>query len=138
MSSLYFKSGAAMISRRRKLSDSISNLCPVTVAIRSQWRGFIDLFAIISSNGQVSLKSSTTTRSIVFLFNLRLDSILTDSLLQFFEGVVLFQTLGQFTATILEVQQIVVDLFDVDLDPGDVVVAIDCINDDVVQTVEFL
>jgi hypothetical protein len=138
MSSLYFKSGAAMMSRRRKLSDSMSNLCPVTVAIRSQWRGFIDLFAIISSNGQVSLKSSTTARSIVFVSYLHFGSRLTDCLFQFFEGVVFFQTFGQLSATVLEVQQIVVDLFDVDFDPGDVIVAIDCINDDVVETVEFL
>lgn len=58
MSSLFSSSGASMIFLSKKFSDSTSNLCPVTVAIRSQWRSFIALLAINSRRGQHSLKSS--------------------------------------------------------------------------------
>ena len=47
-----------MIFLSKKFSDSTSNLCPVTLAILSQWRSFIALLAINSRSGQHSLKSS--------------------------------------------------------------------------------
>ena len=58
MSSLYFSKGASMIFRREKVSDSISNVCPVKVAIRSQCLCFMALLAMSSRRGQLSLKSS--------------------------------------------------------------------------------
>ena len=47
-----------MIFLSKKFSDSTSNLCRVTLAVLSQWRSFIALFAINSRSGQHSLKSS--------------------------------------------------------------------------------
>ena len=58
MSSLNLSSGACMTWRSRKFSDSMSNGCPVTAAMRSQWRRCIALLDIISSSGQLSLNSS--------------------------------------------------------------------------------
>lgn len=58
MSSLCFSKGASMIFRREKVSDSISNVCPVKVAIRSQCLCFMALLAMSSRRGQLSLKSS--------------------------------------------------------------------------------
>lgn len=58
MSSLYFSRGAFMMSRRVKFSESKSNVWPVNLAMRSQWRSFIALLDISSNKGQDSLKSS--------------------------------------------------------------------------------
>ena len=58
MSSLYFSNGASMIFLSENVSDSMSNVCPVSAAILSQCLCFMALFAINSSNGQLSLKSS--------------------------------------------------------------------------------
>lgn len=58
MSSLFGSSGASMRFLRRKLSASTSNVCPVICDSLSQCLGIIALLAIISSRGQVSLKSS--------------------------------------------------------------------------------
>lgn len=38
----------------------------------------------------------------------------------------------------LKIQQLVIDLLDVDVGPEDVVVAVDCLNDTVVQAVQLL
>lgn len=38
----------------------------------------------------------------------------------------------------LEIQQLVIDLLDVDVSPEDVVVAVDCLDDAVVQAVQLL
>lgn len=58
MSSLCLRSGASMIFRRQKESDSTSNGCPVVSEIRFQCLSFIALLVIISNSGQDSLKSS--------------------------------------------------------------------------------
>ncbi len=58
MSSLFSKSGAIMMFFNKNPSDSTSNVWPVRVAIRSQWRVIMALLAIISNRGQHSLKSS--------------------------------------------------------------------------------
>ena len=61
-----------------------------------------------------------------------------DGLLQRVEGRPLFQCLGQLSATILEFQELVVDVFDVDLGPRDVVVVVDAVNDVIVELVQTL
>ena len=48
-----------------------------------------------------------------------------DGLLEGMEGGPLLQCLGQLAATVLELQQLVVDVLDVDLGPRDVVVVVD-------------
>ena len=58
ISSLLGSSGASMMLRRLKESESMSNLWPVTLVMRSQWRSFMALSAMSSRSGQVSLKSS--------------------------------------------------------------------------------
>ncbi len=47
-------------------------------------------------------------------------------------------TFGQFAATVLELDELVVDLFDVDVAPEDLVVGGDALDDVVVEPVEFL
>ena len=47
-----------MMFLSENVSDSMSNVCPVSPAIRSQCLCFMALFAISSSSGQLSLKSS--------------------------------------------------------------------------------
>jgi len=61
-----------------------------------------------------------------------------DGLLQRVEGRPLLQSLGQLSATILELEEFVVDVLDVDLGPGDVVVVVDAVDDVVVKLVETL
>jgi hypothetical protein len=61
-----------------------------------------------------------------------------DGLLQRVEGRPLLQGLGQLSATILELEEFVVDVLDVDLGPGDVVVVVDAVDDVVVKLVETL
>ena len=61
-----------------------------------------------------------------------------DGLLQRVEGRPLLQGLGQLSATILELQELVVDVFDVDLGPRDVVVVVDAVNDVIVELVKTL
>ena len=63
MSSLNCSSGASIRFLSRKLSASTSSVCPVSCAMRSQWRACIALCDIISSSGHVSLKSSIVLRS---------------------------------------------------------------------------
>ena len=58
ISSLYWSSGAFMISLNMKFSESRSKVWPVSVAILSQCLSFIALLAINSSKGQDSVKSS--------------------------------------------------------------------------------
>ena len=47
-----------MIFLRENVSDSMSKVCPVRAAIRSQCLCFMALLAMSSSRGQLSLKSS--------------------------------------------------------------------------------
>ena len=58
MSSLLGRRGALMSWRSWNVSDSTSSVTAVMLEMRSQWRAFIALCAIISSSGQHSLKSS--------------------------------------------------------------------------------
>ena len=58
MSSLCGSRGASMMLRSWKLSRCTSNVWPVSWAMRSQWRSFMERLAISSNSGQVSLKSS--------------------------------------------------------------------------------
>lgn len=58
MSSLNCSKGASMMFRSWKDSDSTSKLWLVISSSLFQWRSSIALLAIISSRGQVSLKSS--------------------------------------------------------------------------------
>lgn len=62
ISSLLGSNGASKMFFKQKSSLSNSKLYLVTSIMRCQWRGFIALFAINSSKGHISLKSS-----IVFL-----------------------------------------------------------------------
>ena len=61
-----------------------------------------------------------------------------DGLLQRVEGRPLLQGLRQLSAPILELEELVVDVLDIDLGPGDVVVVVDAVDDVVVQLVETL
>ena len=58
ISSLYFSKGASMMFCSIKVLDSTSKWCPVKSPIRSQCLRIMDLFAINSSRGHDSLKSS--------------------------------------------------------------------------------
>ena len=57
MSSLWGRRSASIMFLKAKVSDSRSKVCPVHLAILSQWRSFMALFAISSNRGQLSLKS---------------------------------------------------------------------------------
>ena len=58
MSSLFSSNGASIIFFKKKDSESTSNGCFVIAVNFFQCRPFIALFAISSSSGQLSLKSS--------------------------------------------------------------------------------
>ena len=60
-----------------------------------------------------------------------------NGLLEAVEGRPLLEALGQLAAPVPKLHQLVVDLFYVDLGPEDVVVAIDAVNDIVVELVQF-
>ena len=61
-----------------------------------------------------------------------------DRLLERVERRPLLQRLGKLSASILELHQLIVDLLDIDVLPRNTVVAIDAVNDVVVQLVQSL
>ena len=61
-----------------------------------------------------------------------------DRLLERVERRPLLQRLGKLSASILELHQLIVDLLDIDVLPRNAVVAIDAVNDVVVQFVQSL
>ena len=61
-----------------------------------------------------------------------------DRLLERVERRPLLQRLGKLSASILELHEFIVDLLDIDVLPRNAVVAIDAVNDVVVQFVQSL
>lgn len=135
MSSLNFNIGASMIFLSWNDSDSMLNVCLVSSSILFQCLSSIALLDIISSKGQLSLKSS-----IFFLSSMNAGhSFSALGSLRHLKEVKSY-TLNWLACSVLvlEVQKFTVDLLNVNFYPEDVIVAIDTVNNCIIEPIQLL